>query len=168
MIACFYMPQIGIAVERARLNHLWGEPVGLAAEDGSLAAVSDEAAPFGIKPGQDSGGAKALCRNLTVLPYDSAAYEEAAHCVWDLFAIESSFVEPVSPEICFVDLAGADAIGRAQKLAVDLAASVRIPVRIGLAHTKFVARKAAESGVQAFGRSGSTTDDRRPMTADSL
>ena len=144
LIACFYMPHIGIAVERARLNHLWGEPVGLVAADGALAAVSEEAEPFGIRRGQASAGARALCQNLTLLPYDRPAYEESARWIWDLFAIESSFVEPVSPEVCYVNLTGPDAVQRAQQLALDLTGRVRIPVRVGLAHSKFVALKAAE------------------------
>ena len=164
MIACFYMPQIGIAVERSRLNHLWGAPVGLAAEDGVLAAVSDEAAMFGIEPGQDAAGARALCTHLTVLPYDRPAYEEAAHCVWDLFAIESSFVEPVSPEVCFIELVDSDAIERSQQIALDLASRVRIPVRVGLAHSKFVARKAAE---RTTGDTGKTVDRRQSAVGSS-
>jgi DNA polymerase-4 len=159
MVACFYMPLIGIAVERARLNHLWGEPVGLTSADGALAAVSEEAEPFGIRMGQDANGAKALCQNLILLPYDRPAYEEAAHAIWDLFAIESSFVEPVSPEVCFVELPTPDAVERAQKLALDLAANVRIPVKAGLAHSKFVARKAAECG-----RRGDVGDDEKRKT----
>src|SRR5437016_1478338 len=106
LIACFYMPQIGIAVERARRPHLVGAPVALSAHDNTLVAVSDEVTPFGIRTGQAASGARALCERLAVLPYDRAAYEEEANSIWDLCAIESSVVEPVSPEICYVALSG--------------------------------------------------------------
>src|SRR5438270_10195902 len=124
-IACFYMPQLGIAVERARLNHLWGEPLGLALPDDSLAAVSDEAAIFGIRAGQTVSGARALCERLAILPYDLPAYEESARLLWDLFAIESSVVEPVSPELCYVELSGPDALERARKITEELTGKVR-------------------------------------------
>lgn len=143
MIACFLMEQIGIAVERARLTHLWGEPFGLAAADGSLKVISDEAARCGIQVGQSLTGARALCDRLAILPYDTPSYEVAAQCVWDLLAIESSVVEPVSPEICFVELTGLQIIERARELAALIAPRVRIPVRVGLAATKIAARQAA-------------------------
>jgi hypothetical protein len=60
LIACFHMPQIGIAVERARLPHLMGKPVGLSAPDDTLVAVSEEKTAFGIRAGQAASGARAL------------------------------------------------------------------------------------------------------------
>src|SRR5437773_107322 len=116
-VACFSMPQIGIAVERGRLTHLWGESVALASPDDVLLAVSDETAPLGISVGQTAAGARSLSSKLIVLPYDRPAYEEAAEAVWDLFAIESSVVEPVSPEQCFVEMSGPDVPGRTERLA---------------------------------------------------
>src|SRR5258708_35235500 len=98
------MPESGIAVERARLSHLWGEPVGLAGANDTLIAVSDEAARFGIKVGQTASGAKGLCERLIVLPYDRPSYEEAAHLIWNLFAIESSGVQPASPRVSLIEL----------------------------------------------------------------
>ena len=50
MIACFYIPQAGIATERARLG-LWGEPLALVA-DGIVVAASDEAARHGVQAQQ--------------------------------------------------------------------------------------------------------------------
>jgi len=142
LVACFWMPQFVIAVERARLTHLWGRPLALA-RDGILAAVSEEALPYGVRPGLAAAGARALCQDLAILPYDDEACREAARPVWDLFAIESSVVEPESPETCFVEFSGADVLPRVRQLASDVASRVRIPVHAGLARTKFVARHAA-------------------------
>src|SRR5437868_1577965 len=100
-IACCFMPDIALYVERARSPHLAGRPVGIAGPDDILVVVSEEAAPFGIRIGQTSSGARGLCERLTVLPYDRPAYELAARPVWDLCAVESSIVEPISPEVCY-------------------------------------------------------------------
>lgn len=143
MIACFTLPQLGIACERTRLTDLWGMPVGLVLDDGMLSAVSDEAVPYGVRPGEPASGARSLCPSLTILPYDRPAYEEAARRVWDLFAIESSVVEPVSPEVCYVEMTGRDVQARVQWLAGELARSVRVPVNVGVGRTKFVAFQAA-------------------------
>src|SRR5436190_10169620 len=120
------MPQAGIAVERNRFTHLWGEPVALVDDTGLVAALSDEAASTGIKIGQAASGAKAFCPNLVTLPYDLEAYSHASECIWNLFAIESSFVEPVTPELCYVELTGPHALEIARRLADELAARVRI------------------------------------------
>ncbi|HEX9007420.1 MAG TPA: hypothetical protein VF889_09000, partial [Bacteroidota bacterium] len=166
-VACFLMPQFGIAVERTRLTHLWGEPVALESSEGTLAAISDEAAAAGIRAGQAVNGARATCERLVVLPYDREAYEEAAHPVWDLFAIESSVVEPVSPELCYVELTGPDIVKRAQQLADELTARIRITVRAGVGRTKLVARRAAIEGrrQEAGGRkqsAGGSRQERMP------
>lgn len=142
-VACFVASQFGVACERARLPGVWGEPVVLVGGDGVVRAVSDEASASGIRVGQSVVSARVLCARLLVLPYDRDAYETAAHALWDLFAIESSVVEPVSPEVCFVELSGRNPLARARELAHALMARVRIPIRVGLARTKMVARLAA-------------------------
>jgi DNA polymerase-4 len=152
LIACFYIPQFGIAVERSRLNHLWGKPVGLSGADDKLVAISDEASPFGIKIGQTASGAKGLCERLIVLPYDRPSYEEAAHLIWDLYAIESSIVQPSSPEVCYVELKSREARVIAERLSRQLAANVRAEAYVGMAQTKFVALQAAKLQVVERGR----------------
>lgn len=146
LVACFAVPQLGIACERARLRDVQEQPLALAGADGLLRVISDEACAFGIQPGQTLSSARVLCRSLLVLPYDRAAYEDAARCLWDLFAIESSTVEPVSPELCFVEMTGPDIPdihARVQRLAAAVATRVGIPVSVGLARSKFVAQQAA-------------------------
>lgn len=142
-VACFLIDQIGIACERVRLNALWGEPFALSLPDNTLCVVSDEAASRGVRAGLTASSARALCPALVVLPYDKEAYCQALHCVWDLQAIESSFVEPVSPEICYMAFSGPDILARARQLASHVAAHVRIPVRVGMGKTKLVAYQAA-------------------------
>ena len=143
MIACFLFPQTGIAVERTRIISLWGAPLALVSPEGVLLVVSDEGQQFGVRVGQSASSARALCSSLVVLPYDRAGYETAMQSVWNALAIESSVVEPTSPEIVFSELTGRDIIERVQNLSQNFSNSLRIPVQVGLAKSKFVAYQAA-------------------------
>src|SRR5579872_2536894 len=137
MIACFAIPHLGLGVERARGEDARGTPLGLVLPDNVLAVVSTDAAPFGVHAGQSASGARVLCPELRVLPYDRESYEQAARPVWDLFATESSVVEPVSPEICYVELSGRTFRERAEYLVTASAALCGATVHAGLARTKF-------------------------------
>lgn len=143
-VACFYLPQVAIACERSRLPHLWGEAVALADINQNLLVVSAEAQHAGVQVGQSVISARAFCPSLIVLPYDREAYETSLTSIWDVFAIESSFVEPASPEICFVELHGKEVLERAQWLANALATRIFTPVFVGLAESKLVAEQAAK------------------------
>jgi len=129
-------------VERERRPELKGQPLALTC-DGVLCAVSEEAERFGIKPGQKAAGAYSLCENITLAPYLLENYEAAIRPLWNLCAIESSVVEPVSPETCYVELSGRDQEWRARLLLTEI--NKRIPAHIycGLACSKFVAAEAA-------------------------
>ena len=143
MIACFITEKIGIACEWSRLPHLYGQPVALRDDRGILSVVSTEAFPFGVRAGQASTFARSLCRGLIVLPYDQAAYRKAATAIWDAVAVESSVVEPLSPEIVFADIAGTEIAGRVRKLISILSEAVGVPVCVGIGRSKLVAEWAA-------------------------
>ena len=143
MIGCFLFAHAGIAVERTRSVNLWGEPFALCDPDSTLLVVSEEAAQFGARAGQTSSSARALCPGLIVLPYDRATYEAAMQTVWNALAIESSVVEPVSPEQVYVEFTGLNIFERTRDLANELAGRIRITVQVGLARTKITAYNAA-------------------------
>jgi len=143
VIACFYMPQIAIATERIRALALWGRPLALVGESDLLVCVSEEAALVGVKAGMAAAGARTLCRSLVVLPYDRAVYEQAAQVVWEALAVESSTVEPVAPEVCYVQFEGRDIVGRVSDLLQRLVAATRVSMQVGLAMSKIVAYHAA-------------------------
>ena len=136
MIACFYMPQIAVAAERIRALSLWGQPMALAGEDDILVCVSEEAATAGVKPGQSEGGARALCRQLIVLPYDRVAYEQASQTTCAALAVESSTVEPVAPELCYVLFDGVEIARRVKDLLQQLVTATRFSMQVGLAESK--------------------------------
>jgi DNA polymerase-4 len=142
-VACFLLPHLPIATERARLPHLWGQPLALVAPDGTLACVSEEAGLWGVAGGQTADGARRLCRNLVTLPYDRLTYEAAARCVWDALAIESSVVEPVAPEVCYVAMEGRSILARLRHLAAGIAAGTRTNAQVGLGNSKLTAYHAA-------------------------
>ena len=143
MIACFYMPQIAVATERIRALALWGLPLALVGENDVLFCVSEEAMRAGVQAGQVASGARALCRSLVVLPYDRATYEQAAQVVWEALAVESSLVEPVAPEICYVQFEGQEIVQRVRDLLQRLVTATRFSMQVGLAQSKIVAYQVA-------------------------
>lgn len=145
-VVCLWVEQIGIAVERARLPHLDGEPFALAATDGTLQTASTEAEHWGVRSGMSTQGARSLCGDLIVLPYDRAAYDIAARSIWDILAIESSTVEPVSPELAYTVLQGTqdEVTSRLRHITETIAPRVGVSVQAGVGRTKFVARQAAQ------------------------
>lgn len=144
-VACLWVEHIGIAVERARLPHLDGEPFALAAADGTIRVASEEAARWGVRSGMAVQGARSLCGDLIVLPYDGPAYELAARPIWDILAVESSIVEPIKPEMAYMELRGtqSEITTRVRQIAETIAPRVGVLVRVGVGRTKFVARQAA-------------------------
>jgi DNA polymerase-4 len=145
LVCCFRIPEIGIAVERSRIPELWGEPVVLIDSDRVIACVSPECAVHGVAAGQKLSGAASLCPGLRALPYDRVAYAGAAEQVWDVLALESSTVEPVSPELCFlaIDHTLIDPLERMRDICSRLASALRIPVHAAIAPSKFAAEYAA-------------------------
>jgi DNA polymerase-4 len=141
-IACFEIPLLSIACERARCPELTGAPL-VVMVDGKIAVVSPEAVSRGVMVGQTISGARLLCPSLVVLPYDRDAYQSAARPIWDIYATESNTVEPVTPERCFVVMDGVDIPERAHQIADALAAVIGVPVRVGIASSKFTALHAA-------------------------
>ena len=145
MVACFVLEHFAIACEWARLPRLQGMPTVLTADEATVTVASPEAtAAFGIAAGMTVSAARSLGgADLIVLPYDREAYTEAATSLWDLYAVESDTVEPVSPEVCYVEMIGKEIPERVARLAEQIAVRVRVPLRVGIARSKIVAHHAA-------------------------
>ncbi len=142
LVACFLFRDIAIVCESARLLHLRHEPF-IVAMDELVVAVSEAASHCGIRANMSVTATRSLCSSLIILPYDRAAYVRAMESVWDLLAVESSTVEPVSPESCFVQMEGRDILERTQQLVSAVSDRIGIAVHVGLANTKLVAHQAA-------------------------
>ena len=142
-IVCFIASQIGIQAERVVKPELVGQPLALL-NDEAIAVVSGEAQALGIRRNQKHTAALALCPSLILLPYDRILYDETARHLWDSLAIESSIVEPVSPELCFVELSGRDISERVDQLIESIVEQTGLSIQVGRASSKFVAEIAAE------------------------
>ena len=127
VIACFWMQHIAIATEICRAPSLLGEAFALTSEDGIVACASDEAARHGVEPGHKSSGAKTLCPSLRLLPYTRPIYEQAASMIWNGIAVESSVVEPLSPEICYAELDDRHVAPRLRSFVGELSTLAKIP-----------------------------------------
>jgi DNA polymerase-4 len=149
VIACFNMPQFGIAVERLRQPILWDAPLALVDGERRVVCASEDAALMGVRPGIAEAGARTFCPRLRVLRYDGPAYREQAEDVWNVYAEESSVVEPISPELCYVLLTRSCAVERAKYLSTRLAGAVRCSFKAGLGESKFVAMQAALTAKEA-------------------
>ncbi|MDE2126256.1 MAG: hypothetical protein KGJ62_06680 [Armatimonadetes bacterium] len=143
MIACIYIPQIGIACERRLRKLESGVPVALADAEGRLLTVSPQAERFGVCPGILASGARALCPDLQIAAYQRELYEETAAGIWNLLAVESSYVEPETPERCFAALDGRQISHRVQKLVESAGGIVGAPVYAALASSKLTAAQSA-------------------------
>ncbi len=143
--ACFLLPEFALVCVRAGLPTLANQPLALVGDNQRILVCSQEAARVGVSSGQKLSGARTLCPGLETRPYDRPVYEKAAHPLWNLAAEESSFVEPESPEVCFVRMEGREALERCEALAARMEDAACTAVRLGLARSKFAARIAAES-----------------------
>jgi DNA polymerase-4 len=143
VVGCFLVERIGIACERIGNPALWGAQLALIGADNVVRTVSTEAEGVGVRPGQPLSAARLLCPSLIYRPYDREAYFRAAEVVWNAVAAETSFVEPVSPELCFFDLHGSEQEKRIAALIRSIRPAVGVEVRVGIATGRFVAEMAA-------------------------
>ncbi|HSV74436.1 MAG TPA: cytidylate kinase family protein, partial [Chthonomonadales bacterium] len=142
-VGCFVAPQLGIAAERARRPDLACAPLILVSEEGTVRAASDEAAARGVCEGNRTAGARTLCSDVVALPYDPECCEAAAASIRDALAVESSFVEPDGPELCFVEFDGRDVVSRCRSLREVAEAAAGVPIWAGLARNRLVSEAAA-------------------------
>ncbi len=79
------------------------------------------------------------------MPYDRDAYMRAAEVIWDMIALETSVVEPVSPETVYGEFVGPswDVCHRIKELASLISSAALLDVRVGVGATKLVAQQAA-------------------------
>jgi DNA polymerase-4 len=126
---------------------LRGRPVAVG--PGVVMAASYEARAKGVRGAMPVHQAKALCPDLVVVPGDFDAYTAASKAVFAVFADTTPLVEGVSIDEAFLDVRGlARSVGSPEKIATTLRARVRdeigLPLSIGIARTKFLAKVASQ------------------------
>ncbi|MGH8958269.1 MAG: DNA polymerase IV [Acidimicrobiia bacterium] len=141
-----------VEVERRRQPSLRGRPVvvGGAGRRGVVAAASYEARVFGIHSAMPMSRARSACPDLVIVPPDHAHYSDVSA---EVFAIFSSFtpeVEGLSVDEAFLDISGLRRhysgpaeVGKALR---DLICQqLALPVSVGIAGSKLVAKLASEA-----------------------
>lgn len=115
---------------------------------GVVLACSYEAKRCGVRSGMSGGIARSLCPRAITVPPRMEAYAEASSAVFEQFHDFTPFVEPLSVDEAFLEVAGAEHIfGPASQIAEKLRAQVLnevgLAVSVGVATTKFLAKVAS-------------------------
>jgi DNA polymerase IV len=125
---------------------LRGQPVIVGA--GIVLAASYEAKAYGVRTAMSGRRALRLCPHARVVPPRMAAYSEASKAVYRVFEDTSPLVEGLSIDEAFLDARGMERIaGTPVEIAVSLKRAVRervgLPITVGVARTKFLAKVAS-------------------------
>ena len=134
------------SVEQRDDPKLRGKPVIVGG--GVVLAASYEAKAFGVETAMGARHALRLCPHAIVVPARLAAYAEASRAVFQVFDDVSPCVEGLSIDEAFLDVRGMErAFGTARELATRLRREVRervgLPITVGVARTKFLAKVAS-------------------------
>jgi DNA polymerase IV len=136
------------SVEQRDDASLLGRPVIVGG--GVVLAASYEAKARGVYSGMGGGRARFLCPDAAVVPCRFEAYTEASRAVFEIFADTAPMVEALSIDEAFLDVRGMEHFaGTPEEIAVALRRRVReevgLPISVGVARTKFLAKVASAS-----------------------
>jgi DNA polymerase-4 len=114
-------------------------------------AASYEAKAFGVRTPMGIAQARALCPQAIVVPPRMQAYSAASKAVFEVFRDTTPIVEGISIDEAFLEVAGLHRIrGTPTAIAARLRAEVRdrvgLPITVGVARTKFLAKVASAVG----------------------
>jgi DNA polymerase-4 len=118
---------------------------------GVVLAASYEARAFGVRTAMGEYQARRLCPRAIVVPPRMNAYTEASRAVFEVFEDTTPLVEPLSIDEAFLDVGGLRRIaGSPAEIAARLRRQVRervgLPITVGVARTKFLAKVASGVG----------------------
>jgi DNA polymerase-4 len=134
------------SVEQRDDPRLRGRPVVVGG--GVVLAASYEAKAYGIRTAMGGRQARRLCPDAIVVPPRFSAYTEASRALFAVFEDTSPVVEGLSIDEAFLDVRGMERIaGTPEQIAMRLRSAVRervgLPVTVGVARTKFLAKVAS-------------------------
>jgi DNA polymerase IV len=137
------------SVEQRDDPRLRGRPVIVGG--GVVLAASYEAKAYGIRTAMGGRQARRLCPHAVVVPPRFSAYTEASRAMFAVFEDTSPVVEGLSIDEAFLDVRGMERLaGTPAQIAVRLRRAVRervgLPVTVGVARTKFLAKVASGVG----------------------
>jgi len=134
------------SVEQRDDPQLRGRPVIVGA--GVVLAASYEAKAHGIRTAMAGARARRLCPDAVVVSPRMSAYSEASKALFEVFDDTSALVEGLSIDEAFLDVGG---LWRLSGSPTDIAVRLRrevldrvgLPVSVGVARTKFLAKVAS-------------------------
>jgi DNA polymerase IV len=134
------------SVEQRDDPRLRGRPVIVGA--GVVLAASYEAKAFGVRTAMGGGQARRLCPCAVVVPPRMSVYAEASRALFRVFDDASPLVEGLSIDEAFLDVRGLERIsGTPAEIAARLRREARervgLPITVGVARTKFLAKVAS-------------------------
>jgi DNA polymerase IV len=135
------------SVEQRDDPTLRGRPVIVGG--GVVLAASYEAKAYGVRTAMGGAQARRLCPQAAVVPPRMAAYTQASDAVFEVFHDTSPLVEAISVDEAFLDVGGLRRVsGTPVQIAVRLRSEVRdrvgLPITVGIARTKFLAKVASQ------------------------
>ncbi len=134
------------SVEQRDDPRLRGRPVIVGG--GVVLAASYEAKAYGVKTAMGGRQARRLCPHAVVVPPRMSAYSEASKAVFEVFEDTTPLVEGLSIDEAFLDVRGLQRLaGPPTDIAVRLRQrvleQVGLPITVGIARTKFLAKVAS-------------------------
>ncbi len=134
------------SVEQRDDPRLRGRPVIVGG--GVVLAASYEAKARGVRTPMGGAQARRLCPEAVVVPPRMAAYAEASKAVFAIFEDTTPLVEGLSIDEAFLDVRGMERIaGTPEEIGARLrrvvAERVGLPITVGIARTKFLAKVAS-------------------------
>ncbi|MBM2621940.1 DNA polymerase IV [Actinoplanes sp. LDG1-06] len=137
------------SVEQRDDPALRGRPVLVGG--GVVLAASYEAKAFGVRTPMGLAQARALCPRAVVVPPRMKAYTTASKAVFEIFRDTTPVVEGISIDEAFLDVSGLLRVSGtpreiARRLRAEVRAQVGLPITVGIAGTKFLAKVASAVG----------------------
>ncbi|MBV9212088.1 MAG: DNA polymerase IV [Actinobacteria bacterium] len=134
------------SVEQRDDPRLRGRPVIVGA--GVVLAASYEAKACGVRTAMGGAHARRLCPRAVVVPPRMAEYANASKAVFRIFERTAPVVEGLSIDEAFLDVRRLGRITGAPfdialRLREEVRAEVRLPITVGVARTKFLAKVAS-------------------------
>ena len=134
------------SVEQRDDPRLRGRPVIVGG--GVVLAASYEAKAYGVQTAMGGRQAKRLCPHAVVVPPRMSAYSEASKAVFEVFEDTTPLVEGLSIDEAFLDVRGLERLAGpppeiAARLRRRILDDVGLPITVGIARTKFLAKVAS-------------------------
>jgi DNA polymerase IV len=134
------------SVEQRDHPRLRGRPVIVGA--GVVLAASYEAKAYGVRTAMGGAQARLLCPQAVVVKPRMSAYSEASKAAFRVFNQTTPLVEGLSIDEAFLDVGGLWRIAGpptdiAVRLRRDVLEQVGLPITVGVARTKFLAKVAS-------------------------